>query len=166
MSKTSINIHAAFLRDMADAFGSIAVLVAGALILLYDWYIVDSLVTFLVAGYILWHAFAEIGYVIRILMLGSPSDLDVNTIITDILAVEGVSNLHHVHLWQIDEHTVALDSHVVVREGFGDQADIIKQSVKTVLYQNYDIAHTTLKLECSQHSCSDTTLNQAACYST
>ena len=54
MSKSSMNIRAAFLHNVADALGSIAVIVAGTLILLYDWRLIDPLVTLLIAGYILW----------------------------------------------------------------------------------------------------------------
>ena len=76
MSKSSVNIRAAFLHNVADALGSVAVIVAGTLILLYDWRLIDPLVTVLIAGYILWQSFREIGPVIRILMLGSPPEIE------------------------------------------------------------------------------------------
>jgi cobalt-zinc-cadmium efflux system protein len=56
LSKESVNIRAAFLHNVADALGSVAVIVAGTLILLYDWRLIDPLVTLLIAGYILWQA--------------------------------------------------------------------------------------------------------------
>ena len=61
MSKSSVNIRAAFLHNVADALGSIAVIVAGTLILLYDWRLIDPIVTVMIAGYILWQSFREIG---------------------------------------------------------------------------------------------------------
>jgi len=72
MSKDSMNIRAAFLHNLADALGSVAVIVAGTLVILYGWVWVDPVVTLIIAGYILWHVQAEIGGVIRVLMLGSP----------------------------------------------------------------------------------------------
>lgn len=81
LSKQSANIRAAFLHTVADALGSIAVIIAGTLILLYDWPLVDPIVTLMIAGYILWMSFAEIGPVIRILMLGSAPDIDTNSVL-------------------------------------------------------------------------------------
>jgi cobalt-zinc-cadmium efflux system protein len=75
MAKSSMNIRAAFLHNVSDALGSLAVIVAGTLIILYDWRLIDPLVTLLIAGYILWMSFAQIGEAIRILMLGSPPDI-------------------------------------------------------------------------------------------
>lgn len=76
MSKQSMNIRAAFLHNVADALGSIAVIVAGTVIILYDWRLIDPLITLLIAGYIILQSVSEIGGAIRILMLGSPPDLD------------------------------------------------------------------------------------------
>jgi cobalt-zinc-cadmium efflux system protein len=75
LSKDSVNIRAAFLHNVADALGSVAVIFAGSLIILYDWQIIDPIVTLMIAGYILWMSFSEIGGVSRILMLGITSML-------------------------------------------------------------------------------------------
>ncbi len=158
MSKSSMNIRAAFLHNVADALGSIAVIVAGTLILLYDWRLIDPLVTLLIAGYILWQSFTEIGAVIRILMLGSPPDTDTNEILAAIHAADGVADVHHVHLWLKDEHEPALDAHIVIDRGQWDRADAIKTNVKTQLRDAFEIHHTTLELECSAHACIDTTV--------
>ncbi|NQW13352.1 MAG: cation transporter, partial [Rhodobacter sp.] len=77
MSKDSVNLRAAFLHNIADALGSVAVIVAGGAVLLWDARLVDPLVTLGIAGYILWMALREIAPVIRILMLGSPPQLDI-----------------------------------------------------------------------------------------
>lgn len=96
MSKQSMNIRAAFLHNVADALGSVAVIFAGTLNLLYDWRLVDPIVTLMIAVYILWQSFAEIGPVIRILMLGSSPDLSIPDILAEIRSVEGVADVHHV----------------------------------------------------------------------
>ncbi len=70
LAKGSANMRAAFLHNITDALGSIGVIIAGTLVILFDWWIVDPIVTLGIAGYILWHVFREIGGVIRILMLG------------------------------------------------------------------------------------------------
>lgn len=153
LSRTSINIRAAFLHNLADALGSVAVIVAGSLILLYDWRLVDPAVTLLIAGYILWQSLVEIGGVVRILMLASPSDIDTEALIAGVRKIDGVSEVHHAHFWQVDEHHSALDAHLVIARGDWGRADSIKEAVKRHLREQYGIGHTTLEMECSAHAC-------------
>ena len=155
MSKSSVNIRAAFLHNVADALGSIAVILAGTLILLYDWRLIDPIVTVMIAGYILWQSFREIGPVIRILMLGSPPDIETRGVLDAVRGVPGVTGIHHAHFWQMDEHHAALDAHVVIEEGRWNDADAIKERIKSVLSDRFDIEHTTLELECARHACGD-----------
>ena len=153
LSKESVNIRAAFLHNVSDALGSIAVILAGTLIILYDWHIVDPLVTLMIAGYILWMSFAEIGAVIRILMLGSPPHLRADEVAGTIGKIEGVAGVHHIHLWQMQEHEAALDAHLVIAAGRWGDADAIKQAVKDTLKARFGIDHTTLEMECARHAC-------------
>ncbi len=153
MSKASVNIRAAFLHNVADALGSVAVIVSGALILLFDWRLIDPFVTLLISGYILWQALREIGLVIRILMLGSPPDIETGAVIDAIRQVDGVAGAHHAHFWLLDEHRAALDAHVVVEAGRWSEADAIKARVKARLSERFGISQTTLELECARHAC-------------
>ncbi|WP_281967166.1 cation diffusion facilitator family transporter [Roseovarius nanhaiticus] len=153
MSKSSVNIRAAFLHNVADALGSVAVIVAGTLIMLYDWRLIDPIITAMIAGYILWQSFREIGPVIRILMLGSPPDIETRGVLDAVHGVPGVTGIHHAHFWQMDEHHAALDAHIVIEEGRWSEADAIKERIKTVLSDTFDIEHTTLELECARHAC-------------
>lgn len=155
MSKSSVNIRAAFLHNVADALGSVAVIVAGTLILLYDWRLIDPLVTVLIAGYILWQSFKEIGPVIRILMLGSPPEIETEAVLYAVRGIDGVTNIHHAHFWQMDEHRAALDAHIVIAEGRWFDADVVKEQIKATLTDRFDIEHTTLELECTRHACDD-----------
>lgn len=153
LSKSSINIRAAFLHNLADAMGSVAVIVAGTLILLYDWRLIDPAVTLMIAGYILWQALTEIGGVIRILMLGTPPGIDTNAVVDRLRQVEGVQEVYHVHLWQMQEHQPALDCHIVIREGDWSNADAIKTRCREILLSEFGIGHSTLEIECARHAC-------------
>lgn len=154
MSKDSVNIRAAFLHNLADAMGSLAVIVAGLLIMWFGWMWVDPVATLGIAGYILWMAFAEIGGVIRILMLGSPPDLAPDHVIATAEAVPGVKGMHHAHLWQLDEHRRMLEAHIVIAAGEWGEADAIKQAVKAEIEGVHGIGHVTLEMECAGHECS------------
>lgn len=153
LSKESVNIRAAFLHNVADALGSIAVIVAGTLIILYDWLWIDPAVTLMIAGYILWMSYNEIGNVIRILMLGAPPEPSAAQVIETIEAIDGVQSVHHLHLWQMQEHEAALDAHLVIDPGRWGDADAIKQAAKARLKQEFGLGHTTLELECAKHAC-------------
>lgn len=154
MSKTSMNIRAAFLHNLADALASVGVIVAGSLVILYDWRIVDPIVTLGIAGYILWHAFSEIGGVIRVLMLGAPPGLSTQDVLTAMREADGVRDVHHLHLWQMEEARPAVEAHIVVAEGRWDDADAVKAGVRARL-KDLGIGHATLELECSRHACPD-----------
>lgn len=155
MSKSSVNIRAAFLHNMADALGSIAVIVAGTLILLYDWRLVDPIVTLLIAGYILWQSLAEIGGVIRILMLASPDETDAHDVVAAMGAADGVEDVHHAHLWMLGEHTASLEAHVVLGTERWDEADAVRGRLKDMLRDRFGIAHSTLELERAGHACGE-----------
>jgi cobalt-zinc-cadmium efflux system protein len=153
MSKDSMNIRAAFLHNVADALGSVAVIIAGTVIILYDWRLIDPLMTLLIAGYILWHSIREIGGSVRILMLGSPPDLEATAILDCMRAIKGVDNVHHLHLWQMQEHEIALDAHIVIQKGRWSDADGVKDAIKAALHDGFGISHITLELECHLHAC-------------
>ena len=153
MAKHSANIKAAFLHNVADALGSIAVIVAGALILLYDWRLVDPLVTLAIAGYILWQSVLGLGPVVRILMLGAPPDTNAERVLRRMESVAGVEDVHHLHVWQMDERRTALEAHVVVRDAA--DPDGVRLTMKRLLREEFDISHTTLELEQPATSCVD-----------
>ena len=153
LSLQSLNIRAAFLHNLADALGSVAVIFAGTLILLYGWTFVDPLITLLIAGYILWQSFAEIRPVIRILMLGSPTNIELDHLFDEICSIEGIASIHHVHLWQMQEHEKSFDAHLVIDEGAWTTADEIKDQAKSLLLEKFGITHSTLELECRVHTC-------------
>lgn len=153
MAKDSMNIRAAFLHNLADALGSVAVIVAGTLVILRGWVWVDPLVTLMIAAYILWHVWSEIGGVMRVLMLGSPPGLQAEEVACAIEAVDGVGGVHHLHLWAMQEHAASLGAHLVIDGGRWGQADAIKAGVKQMLADRFGIAHSTLELECAAHAC-------------
>ena len=156
LSKNSINIRAAFLHNVADALGSVAVILAGTLVLLFGWLWVDPLVTVMIAGYILWQSAVEFPVVVRILMLGSPPDIDTAQVVKAMRGIDGVASVHHVHLWQMQEHEPALDAHVVLTPQ-GDAA-AVRQKIRTILGEEFDIRHCTLETEEDGDACDNPSL--------
>ncbi|QDP71398.1 cation transporter [Legionella israelensis] len=144
-SKKSMNIKAAFLHNLTDALASVGVIVAGVFILLYNWLWVDAAVTFLISAYVLWQGLREIPKAIHLLMEGAPFEVDIAEIIHGVERLGGVKELHHVHVWQVNEQLNALEAHVVV-ENHLDNASL-KKEIKQLLKQKYHIGHSTLEFE-------------------
>lgn len=151
LSRDSANMRAAFLHNVADAMGSVAVIAGGTLILLYDWRLVDPLVTLLISGYILWHSWQGVVPVIRILMLGTPPETDLNQVLTALRAVPGVASLHHVHLWHMQEHEAALEAHVVLDGSV--PPELVKHALKDLLRHQFGVSHSVLELESPGNEC-------------
>lgn len=147
MQKGSVNIRALFLHNLSDAFASVAVITGGALIILYDMRWVDPAITIGIALYILYLAFTEIRGPIRTLMLGSPADIDDQEVFAMLGNVEGVVDVHHVHFWQMQEHSAALDMHVVLEFEAWSRLEDIKDTIKQRLKNEFDITHSTLEFE-------------------
>lgn len=152
MSKKSMNIKAAFLHNVSDALASVGVLIAGTLILLYGWYWTDTLLTLMIAGYVLWQGFAMLPKTIHLLMEGTPDHLSIEEVIELMESVEGVENIHHVHIWQLDEHLNALEAHVVVNSNELSQIEEIKSALKRLLSDRFEIRHSTLEFEHPDHN--------------
>lgn len=147
MAKDSVNIRAAFLHNLADALGSVAVIIVGILIVAFDWYLADPIATLGIAAYILWMGFAEIKGVIHILMLGAPAGIEAEQVIEAMEKVEGVENVHHLHLWQISEEAASLEAHVVVSADHWPDCQAPKAAVKALLCDQFRITHVTLDME-------------------
>ncbi|WP_282027461.1 cation diffusion facilitator family transporter [Ruegeria faecimaris] len=153
MAKDSMNIRAAFLHNVADAIGSLAVIVAGTLVILFNWTWVDPAVTIMISVYILWHVKSEIGETIHVLMLGAPSDLDPEEVASMIEATEGVVSVHHVHLWSMQEHEPALTAHVVATSHADEDARWLSTTIKNALQDQFGIGHATLEIESGEEVC-------------
>lgn len=155
LSKESVNIRAAFLHNVADALGSVGVIVAGTLVILFDWTIADALITLAISGYILWHVLSEIGGVIRILMLGTPPNVAPEAILAALKDLRGVGDVHHLHVWQVDERQNALEAHLVMAEADAVPAGEIKRRAKEMLAGTFAIEHATLEIEAVGEPCPD-----------
>ncbi len=144
-SKSSMNIKAAFLHNVTDALASVGVIITGTLILLFGWVWTDAAMTLIISGYVLWQGITQIPKVIHLLMEGTPEGIEVEEVVVAMKLENGVADVHHVHLWQLDEHRNALEAHVVLSEGV--DMDDLKHQLKNMLHDRYEIEHSTLEFE-------------------
>ncbi len=156
MSKGSLNVKAAFLHNLTDAGASVAVLLGGAAIYWLDWTWVDPVLTLVIAGYILFMSFGLLRKTSRILMEGTPPGLSLDAVKETIENLDGVDNVHHLHVWELDEHHKALEAHVRIVENRQSHS-ILRKQIKDLLENKFSISHSTLELEDSSdaHRCGD-----------
>ncbi|WP_269541618.1 cation diffusion facilitator family transporter [Cerasicoccus fimbriatus] len=161
MSKGSMNLKAAFLHNLTDAGASVAVLVGGATIYFWDWDWVDPILTLLIAGYILYMSIGMLRTTCRILMEGAPPDLSMEQVQATMMDVPGVEGIHHLHVWELDEHHQALEAHVVVKRSQADHDHElnIRRALKQRLQERHSIQHCTLELEYPGDPCGSSTNN-------
>lgn len=147
MSKNSMNMKAAFLHNLSDGMASLGVILAGILIILYEWFWVDTFITLLIAGFIFWQGLTMLPKTIHLLMDGSPHSLSIDEIKLAAEMISGVENLHHIHIWNLDEHRIALEGHVSVDVSELKEAESIKDQLKEMLRDKFNISHSTLEFE-------------------
>jgi cobalt-zinc-cadmium efflux system protein len=147
MSRGNMNVRAAYLHNLGDSLSSFGVIVAGLLILWLHIVWIDSVITLLVIAFIFWQSFPDIRRSIHILMEGAPSDVDPVELVAAMQSVDGVTEIHHLHLWEIDEEHRALEAHVVVAASHLNRWLEIKHEIKRRLDERFRIQHSTLEFE-------------------
>lgn len=143
----SLNLKSAFLHIVADAVSSVGVVIGGWLIIQYGITWVDPVLTLLIACYILYHSYSMLRQTIDILMESTPEGIDLGEVVDAVQALDAVVDVHHVHVWQLDETHVALEAHVVIDEDDLPEMESIKRTVKACLEARFGIDHSTLEFE-------------------
>ena len=148
----SLNMRAALAHMMADAAASVATILAGVAVLLWDADLVDPLVSIGIAGLVLYAAWRLLRDTTQVLMEGAPEGLNVVEVERALAGAEGVESVHHLHLWNLASDVPALSAHVVLRNDVSlHEAQLQGDRLKDTLRANFGIEHATLELEC--HPC-------------
>lgn len=147
-SKGNLNVKAAYLHLIGDSLSSVAVIVGGVLIYYFDIQWIDPLITVLISLYIItetWHVLSETYF---ILMQSTPKSLDINNIRNEICKIQGVKDLHHVHIWSLTDQQIHFEGHIELCEDkkISESQEIYCQ-IKEILLKSYGIQHITLQPE-------------------
>jgi cobalt-zinc-cadmium efflux system protein len=147
MSHGNLNLRAAYLHNLGDAFSSAGVILAGAMIFWFGLYWIDAVVTLAIAAFILWQSLNMMRRSIHILMEGAPADVNAEQLVAELQSIEGVIEIHHLHVWELDEVHRALEAHVVVEAAHLGRWAEIKQEIKRRLGEQFRIHHSTVEFE-------------------
>jgi len=141
----SLNERGAILHIIGDVLGSVAAIVAGALIKWKGWYQADPIISALIGLLILRSTWELLRETVNILMEGTPIHLTFEEVHEAILSVTGVTEVKDLHLWSLASGFDALSAHIVVPEV--ERSDEVRHQVRQVLHQRFGIGHTTLEVE-------------------
>ena len=147
-SRRSLTIKAAFWHIIGDTISSVGVIVAGIIISVTGWGIVDSLIAIFIGGIILWGAVRLVSESVDILMEAVPKHIQVDKVIEIIKNVPGVEEVHDIHIWTITSGIHALSAHLFIEDQRVSKSAEIVETVNRNLGRHFDITHTTLQLEC------------------
>ncbi|GKU80435.1 cation diffusion facilitator family transporter [Paenibacillus sp. L3-i20] len=145
--KGNLNVRSAYLHVIGDALGSVGAIVAGLLMQLFSWYIADPIISVVVALLILKGAWGIIRSTIHILMEGTPDTIDSDKVNTDLLAIDGVLDVHDLHIWTVTSGIDSLTCHLRIEDGSDSQL-ILQQAIK-LLEDKFQLQHTTIQIESS-----------------
>ncbi|GAA0300567.1 cobalt-zinc-cadmium efflux system protein [Gracilibacillus halotolerans] len=144
-TKNNLNLRSALLHVFGDLLGSVGAIVAGLLILFFNWNIADPIASVLVAILILISGYRVTSDSVHILMEGTPTHLSFEEIETKLTNMEGVINIHDLHVWTITSGFPALSCHLVVEENV-DRDHLLKKAAK-LLEDEFSIEHSTIQIE-------------------
>jgi len=113
-SKKSMNIRSAYLHLFTDMLTSIAVLVGGFFIKYLGWNWIDGVLSLSIAAYLIYSSWEIFTDSLKIMMQFTPEDIDIKKIVSKINKIEGVKNIHHIHVWKLDEHQIIFEAHIDV----------------------------------------------------
>jgi cobalt-zinc-cadmium efflux system protein len=130
-----------------DMVSSVAVIITGFVAYYTGITIVDPLVAFLIAGLIARSAYSIVRSSTHILLEGAPRELDVQEIIDALKQVDGIVDVHDLHVWTISSGMDALSGHVMVRDQMLSQSSQLLNDINKMLAERYNITHTTIQLE-------------------
>jgi cobalt-zinc-cadmium efflux system protein len=156
-SKENLNIKAAYLHLVGDTLSSVAVLVGGVLIYFFEVYWIDPLITVLISLYIIKETYSVIYETYKILMQSSPSNIEIDSVEKELMKIEEIKGVHHVHIWNLTDKDIHFEGHLDVNKDMTvSESQGIIDIAQKMLKEQFDIGHATFQLECNR--CDDKSL--------
>ena len=147
-AKINMNMKSAYLHLFTDMMASVAVLIGGLLMKFYALYWVDPVLTIIIALYLIYMGYDLLKSSTRVLMLFTPNTIEVQQIVSAITKIQAVKNVHHVHIWQLNEDEVHLEAHVDFDEDIKlSEFDQILEKIEEEIYHKFGINHLNIQPE-------------------
>ncbi|HET8858513.1 cation diffusion facilitator family transporter [Marivirga sp.] len=147
-AKDSMNMKSAFLHLLSDTLFSVAVLGGGLAMKYYGVTWVDGVLSILIGFYLIATSWQLLWGSTKILLQFVPEGIDIQRLVKEVEQLEEVKNIHHIHVWQLDEYTIHLEAHVDLRDDLHvSRTHAIQKKIQDLLHTNFSIGHITLQFE-------------------
>ncbi|MEO8517239.1 MAG: cation diffusion facilitator family transporter [Flavobacterium sp.] len=144
----SINMKSAYLHLLTDMMASVAVLVGGLLMKFFGWFWVDSVMTILIAVYLIVVGIDLLITSTKMLMLFTPKDINIEEIIEEVHKIQGANKLHHIHVWHLNDEELHLEAHLDCSEDIKmSEFNDLLHEVEMVLFERFNINHINIQPE-------------------
>lgn len=148
----NLNIRSAYLHLLSDALSSVAVVFGAIFMWIFKLYLLDPLLTIFIAVYMGYEAFKIVKESTLILLEATPSEIDLKEVEKSVLEVPDVVNIHHVHVWRLDDETILFEAHVNVAPNLNvEKTKDIRLKIEELLKEKFNIVHTNIQFECNEH---------------
>jgi len=152
----NMNMRSAYLHLLTDMMASVAVLIGGILMKYYQVYWVDSLLTLAIALYLIWMGFDLLKESTKVLMLFTPDTIPVEEIVEEINSFESIKNVHHIHVWQLNEEEIHFEAHIDFNKDIKlSEFDKILNEIETLLLNKFEINHVNIQPEFGKSDAKD-----------
>lgn len=155
-SKESLNMKGAYFEVLSDMLTSIGVIIAGIIMLTTGWYYADPLISAGIGLFILPRTWALLKDAVAVLLEGTPSDVNIASVREKLSKIEGVAEIHDLHVWSLTSGVNALSVHAVLAEGA--EHDDVLQRIHDSCTSAFKIAHVTAQTEREGFACHETHL--------
>lgn len=150
----NLNIRSALLHVLGDAAASAGVILGGIIMQFTHWYIVDPIISVLIALMIAWGAWKIVKEAVHILMEGTPIDFDAGRLLTYVRSLPGAYDMHDLHVWSVTPERIALSCHIVLDESISlSEGTKMIKNIKGYLVREFNISHATIEIEITQCAC-------------
>ncbi len=147
-SEANMNMKSAYLHLFTDMLASIAVLIGGLLMKFYELYWIDSVLTLAIAIYLIFVGYDLLKNSYKVLMLFTPDNIHIKEIVSELQTIDQIKNVHHIHVWQLNEDETHLEAHVDFNKDILlSEFDQILNKIEEVLYHKFDINHVNIQPE-------------------
>ena len=144
----NMNMKSAYLHLLSDMLTSVAVLLGGLLMKYYEIYWVDAVLTILISIYLIIMSWGIFRDSLKILMLFAPDHIRINEIVSELSKNKAIRNIHHIHIWQLNEHNCHFEAHVEFKENIKlSEFDEICRELEDVLLDKFRINHCNFQPE-------------------
>jgi cobalt-zinc-cadmium efflux system protein len=148
--ETNLNIRGAFLHIIGDAVSSVGVIIGGIVILYTGWYLIDPILSILIALGIIAGAVGLVTESVSILLESAPSHINIAAVAEEIATIDGVREAYHVHVWTITSSVYALSAHVIIDDRPVSGSRVLLDAIRQRLTDRFKIMHSTIQLECER----------------